>query len=75
VCTSALTVRDRGERGRVGRLPLPHAALAGGGRSGDEEQHHADAEEDVHGDGAEPSTRPEEKETVICFCLAHAAAT
>jgi hypothetical protein len=54
VCTSALTVRDRGERGRVGRLPLPHAALAGGGRGGGQEQQHAEAaEEDVHGDGAE----------------------
>ena len=51
---SALTVmRDRGERGRVGRLPLLNAPLAGGGRGGGQEKQHAEAaEEDVHGDGA-----------------------
>jgi hypothetical protein len=48
---SALTVRGRRERGRVGRLPLPHAPLAAGGRGGGQEKQQAAAEEDVHGDG------------------------
>lgn len=58
VPADSAALRERGQRGRVGRLALPHAPLAGGGcagaggAGGDEERQEA-AEEDAHGDGVE----------------------
>jgi len=71
-------LRERGQRGRVGGLPLPHAPLAAGGcagggfggAGGDGEEHHEAAEEDGHGDGVEQQSAREGGEETVTLPLA-----